>query len=162
MKKMKKYLIVFGSAFVLGFGLLITVLTSGAYVSSQPEFRTTPYGCSIYIRGEVIPTGIYSLDEALVQIHVMDGDQVLREYERKARGPGTFSFTEEFLFSDWGGKPDKVEMKIISAKFNNGFPLAISIVLLAFSIGGAVFLAVKYKKERKIETEKAKQRQRRY
>lgn len=145
---MKKYLIVFGSAFVLGLGLLITVLTSGAYVSSQPEFRTTPDSCSVYIRGEVITTGIYSLDEALVEIRVMDGDKLLRKYERKARGPGTFSFTENKLFSDWGGKPDKVEMTIISLKLNNIFPWIVSVVLLAFSIGGAIFLAVKYKKEK--------------
>ena len=78
MKKMKKYLIVFGSAFVLGLGLLITVLTSGAYVSSQPEFRTTPDSCSVYIRGEVITTGIYSLDEALVVIRVIEVDKLLR------------------------------------------------------------------------------------
>lgn len=149
MKKMKKYLIVFGSAFVLGLGLLITVLTSGAFVSSQPEFRTTPDSCSVYIRGEVITTGIYSLDEALVEIRVMDGDKLLRKYERKARGPGTFSFTENKLFSDWGGKPDKVEMTIISLKLNNIFPWIVSVVLLAFSIGGAIFLAVKYKKEKK-------------
>lgn len=146
---MKKYLIVFGSAFVLGLGLLITVLTSGAYVSSQPEFRTTPDSCSVYIRGEVITTGIYSLDEALVQIHVMDGDKLLREYEHWEKGSGTFSFTENMLFSAWGGRPDKVEMKIISLKLNNVLPLVLSIVLLAFSIGGAVVLAVKYKKERK-------------
>lgn len=145
---MKKYLIVFGSAFVLGLGLLITVLTSGAYVSSQPEFRTTPDSCSVYIRGEVITTGIYSLDEALVEIRVMDGDKLLRGYEHWEKGSGTFSFTENKLFSDWGGKPDKVEMTIISLKLNNIFPWIVSVVLLAFSIGGAIFLAVKYKKEK--------------
>lgn len=99
---MKKYLTVFGRAFAFGLGLLITVLASGAYVSSQPKFRTTPDGCSIYIRGKVITTGIYSLDEALVEIHVMDGDQVLREYEHWEKGSGAFSFTESMLFSDWG------------------------------------------------------------
>lgn len=79
----------------------------------------------------------------------MDGDKLLRKYERKARGPGTFSFTESKLFSDWGGKPDKVEMKIISLKLNNIFPWIVSVVLLAFSIGGMIFLTVKYKKEKK-------------
>ena len=39
-------------------------------------------------------------------------------------------------------------MKIISLKLNNVFPWVLSVALLAFSIGGAVVLAVKYKKER--------------
>ncbi len=145
---MKKKLVLTLGLLAVGIVLFILSFTNGiSSVAKSESIQIIGERYNVWAEARLETSGICPFKEATLTFKVLDADDKLLAEKTLRTENTTQTFSTTYTINDFQGIPKKVVIEVDEAKFQNGFMIAISVIVIGCSLALLYFVVYKDKKQ---------------